>query len=83
MSLATPASPEDFSTDVRLTLRIADGDYSLGQIAPDYIILDPPSSLPPGLGEVILSIDGRERKWPVELPVGSSPTTTRTPIRRL
>lgn len=79
----TIQSAEIFSTEVRLTLRIGDDLYSLGQIAPDYVILTPPQELPAAFGEVILSIDGRERIWPVELPVGSSPTTSRTPIIRV
>lgn len=73
----------NFCTEVRLKLRTVDGEFSLGQIAPDFIILDPPLSLPPGAGEIVLSIDGRERTWTVELPAGSSTAVSRTAIRRL
>ncbi len=82
MSIVSTPTPEVFSTEVRLTLRTTAGQFSLGQIAPDYIILHPLHQLPPGTGEIILSINGRERVWEVDLPEGSSPTKPRTAIRR-
>lgn len=83
MSLAPSVASGGYSADVRLTLRAGACCWRLGQIAPDYIVFDPPASLPPGPAEVILTIDGRDRIWRVELPDGSSTGTARTPIRRV
>jgi hypothetical protein len=35
-------------------------------------MLDDPADYPPGGAEIRMSIDGRERRWPVQLPEGIS-----------
>ena len=52
--------------------------FSIGQLGPDFIILDDPAVLPPSQGEITLSIDGRVRRWPVHLPDGIAPGQVRT-----
>ena len=44
--------------------------FVIGQLGPDFVILDDPVDHPPAEGEIIMSIDGRERRWHVHLPSG-------------
>ena len=44
--------------------------FSIGQLGPDFLILDNPADQPPGDGEIAVSIDGRQRRWGVRLPDG-------------
>jgi hypothetical protein len=44
--------------------------FSVGQLGPDFLILDDPADHPPGDAEIVLSIDGRVKRWPVQLPDG-------------
>lgn len=43
---------------------------SIGQLGPDFIILDNPADHLPSTAEIVLSIDGRERRWTIALPDG-------------
>lgn len=61
-----------YSSDVRMRLRVNGHSFRIGQLGPDFIILDDPSDSPPGAGEITMSIDGRARSWAVELPDGIS-----------
>ena len=54
--------------------------YSVGQLGSGFLILSPPLDLPPGVGEVMLRIDGAERRIPVRLEIGSSSVRARTPV---
>ena len=51
-------------------LRLNGHVFSIGQLGPDFLILDDPADCPPAEGEIALSIDGRERRWNVHLPDG-------------
>ena len=53
-----------------MQLRVNGRTFSIGQLGPDFLILDDPSDHPPAEGEVMVSIDGRERRWTVWLPEG-------------
>jgi hypothetical protein len=44
--------------------------FSIGQLGPDFLILDDPADHPPSAAEIAFSIDGRERRWTVHLPDG-------------
>jgi hypothetical protein len=56
--------------------------FAIGQLGPDFIILDDPADHPPAEAEIALSIDGRERRWPVCLPDGMAASSPRTRISR-
>ncbi len=56
---------------------------SIGQLGPTFLILDDAVDLPPCDGEIMLSVDGRERRWRVALPEGVRPGIVRTPIAPL
>ena len=61
-----------YSADVRLELCLPDVTLELGQIGPERLILDQPMDHPPCEAEVVLHVDGSERRWPVFLPNGIS-----------
>lgn len=61
-----------YSSMVRLELVVGDQTLELGQIGPDLIHVRTPVSLPPCDADVVMHIDGRERRWPVRLPDGIS-----------
>jgi hypothetical protein len=53
-----------------MQLRVNGHIFSIGQLGPDFLILDDPADCPPAEGEIALSVDGRERRWRVRLPDG-------------
>lgn len=69
-----------YSTDVRMQLCIIGHTFRIGQLGPDFLILDEPLDYPPCTGEIIMSIDGRLRRWPVKLPHGMSASNPRISI---
>jgi hypothetical protein len=52
----------------------------IGQLGPDFLILDDPADHPPGRAEIIMSIDGRVRRWQIVLPDGISAGKPKTRI---
>jgi len=69
-----------FSADIRIYLYVGGQVFKVGQLAPDFLILDDPLDQPPGRAEISMSVDGRERRWPVELPEGIVAGRTETRI---
>ncbi len=59
-----------YSADVRMELHVNGRVLSIGQLGPDFLILDHPVDLAPGDAEIAMSIDGRKQRWPVRLPDG-------------
>jgi hypothetical protein len=59
-----------YSADVRMELRLQDRVLSIAQLGPDFLILEEPVEHPPAQAEILVSIDGRERRWMVYLPDG-------------
>ncbi len=59
-----------YSADVRMWLSVKGRVLPIGQLGPDFLILDESVDHPPTEGEITLSIDGRERRWLVYLPDG-------------
>ncbi len=51
-------------------LKIAGHVFSIGQLGPDFLLLDNPIDHPSAVGTITLRIDGREKSWPVYLPDG-------------
>ena len=60
------------------------GSRRLGvaQLGPDFIILDEPTEVPPGPGELVVLVDGNEKRRAVTLPAGIRAYEIRTPIAR-
>jgi hypothetical protein len=69
-----------YSADVRMHLAVNGSTYRIGQLGPDFLILDQPSEHPPSEAQIRLSIDGRVRYWTVNLPDGISASRRRTRI---
>jgi hypothetical protein len=68
------ATSEAHSADVQIDLFIEGQRFSVGQIGRDLLIFDDPLVLPSSRGELVLTIDGRQRRWLVSLRNGTGPT---------
>jgi len=79
MSVANP-SYGSYSADVQMELSVNGRIFSVGQLGPDFLILDDPVDHPPAEGEIMVSIDGRVRRWRVRLPDGVAVGKVRTRI---
>jgi hypothetical protein len=79
MSVANPQHG-GYSADVQMHLSVSGHVFSIGQLGPDFIILDDPTDHPPADAEITFSIDGRVRRWSVLLPNGISLGQARTRI---
>lgn len=60
------------SADVQMHLSVNGHTLSIGQLGPDYVILDAPIDYPPSDAEIFLSVDGKESRWKVRLTDGLS-----------
>ena len=69
-----------YSADVRMQLSINGHVMSIAQLGPDFIILRDRKEYPPATGEIAVWIDGRERRWNVNLPDGIHADQDETPI---
>jgi hypothetical protein len=68
------------SADVRMELRVNGCVFPIGQLGPNFIILDNPSAHAPTEGEIHMWIDDEFSQWRVRLPDGIDPKQTRTNI---
>lgn len=71
------------SAEVRMQLLMNDRALRIGQLGPNFIILDDPTGLPPGEAEIWISVDGSESRWPVWLLNGISADEPRAEISGL
>jgi hypothetical protein len=53
---------------------------SVGQLGPDFLILDTAIDHPPARGRLFFAVDGNEREWNVHLPEGISAGSRRVVI---
>lgn len=65
--------PIRYSANVTLILRVGDQTFNLAKIGPDCLVLRTPMELPPCCGEIIMTVDGHERRWPIRLHNGAVP----------
>ena len=56
------------SAVVTLRLEVGGATYELAQIGPSDVIFSEPTSLPPCAAQVVMHVDGAERRWQVNLP---------------
>ena len=68
------------SADVQIYLNVNGFVLPVGQLGPEFLILRESTEHPPVEAEIVMSIDGRERRWNVYLPEGISPDKTRTKL---
>jgi hypothetical protein len=62
-----------YSSDVRLFLLAGGQSYTRSQIGPNFVRLRAPAFIPAGEAEVLMLVDGVERRWPETLEIGSVP----------
>ena len=55
--------------------------FEVAQIGPDFMIVAESIELPPITAELIVQIDGQEKRRRLYLPNGVQKTVTRTPIQ--
>jgi hypothetical protein len=67
----------DHSATLRLNLHIAGQAYPLVKMGEKMCVLREPCDIAAGDGELILEIDGSERRWPIHLPNPVVAPTTR------
>ena len=80
--LATSQSTRH-SAQVLMELRVDAGTFRIGQLGPGFVILRPPVEIPPGIGEVVVRIDGSETRFPIRLEHGATSNQSRTPVTAL
>jgi hypothetical protein len=68
------------SAQVRMELRLDGSVLNISHLGPDYLILAQPVDHPPARAEIVMSVDGKQSRWAVELPAGVSVDTQRTEI---
>jgi hypothetical protein len=66
---------DTYSAEIRLELRVAGRTLRLAQIAPEFVILKEVVDLPPSEAEIVMYVDGNERRWAVFLLDGLSATS--------
>lgn len=54
--------------------------WPVAQLGPEFLELRTPLDHPPCEAEITMSIDGRERRWPVQLPQGVQANVWKTSI---
>jgi hypothetical protein len=69
-----------YSANVRMELCVNGYVLPIGQLGPDFIILENPKDHPPADAEIAVWIDHRERRWQVQLPNGIDATNAVTKI---
>ncbi len=63
-----------------MELRVNGSVLNISHLGPDYLILTQPVDQPPAQAEIVMSIDGKQSRWAVRLPVGVSARSVRTSI---
>jgi len=70
------------SADVKMHLILDGKTLSIGQMGPDFLILDSPIEHPPANAVLFISIDGNESKREIHLPQGISTNSPRVVIAK-
>ncbi|HEY2343529.1 MAG TPA: hypothetical protein VGH90_10885 [Chthoniobacteraceae bacterium] len=68
------------SADVDMELRVNGAVLSIGQMGPDFLLMDSLVDHPPCDATIVLRVDGVERQWRVRLPEGLSAEVERVKI---
>jgi hypothetical protein len=79
-SILTSAGYTGLSADVKMHLLLDGEILSVGQLGPDFLILDTAIDHPPSTARLFFAVDGNERQWNVHLPQGISADSRRVVI---
>ena len=63
-----------------MELRLNGTVLAVSHLGPDFLILGEAVDHPPTQAEMIMSVDGHQSRWPVQLPAGVSTASRRTRI---
>lgn len=69
-----------YSADVRIQLIVNGHILPVAQLGPHFLILRNAIDHPPTDAEIVMSIDGDVKQWPVRLPAGIAVGKVETPI---
>jgi len=81
--MSSETSIQRFSTVADFDLVVNGRSYKVAQIAPDFLLFDEPTAIPPGPAVLVIRVEGQEFRRAIELPKGASKATDRVEIRRL
>jgi hypothetical protein len=70
------------SADVKMHLLLDGQTLSVGQLGPDFLILDKAIDHPPASARLFFALDGNEREWEIRLPEGMSAGSRRVVIAK-
>lgn len=73
----------EYSSELSGYLNLGGQQFALGQLGPEYLILQNAAEAPPGHGELVLFHDGEESRLTVNLPCGISAADCKTPYEKL
>jgi hypothetical protein len=68
--MTTTPVPATHSADVTLRLILPGRTLELSQIGPREMVVREPVDLAPCFGEIVMTVDEREHRWPVRLHNG-------------
>jgi hypothetical protein len=71
------------SARVEMQLLIDGATLSIGQMGPDFLLLDKSMDHPPAEATIVFSVDGSERRWRVYLPEGLATGRERVVIAKV
>ncbi len=82
--MSSDTSVQRFSTVADFDLVVNGRTHKVAQVAPDFLLLETATEIPPGHGVLVIRVEGsQEIRRAIELPVGASQETNRVQIRRL
>ena len=82
-SILTSAGHTGHSADVKMHLRLDGQTLSVGQLGPDFLILDTAIDHPPASGRLFFAVDGNEGDLEIHLPQGISAGSRRVAIAKV
>ena len=71
--IATPPANAGYSADVHIDLHIGGELIPVAQVGGGKIIFARPTTLPAASGVLVMTIDGQEQRWEVEIDTSPSP----------
>ena len=80
-SIVTSKAKGGYSAIVEMALIIDGASHRIGQLGPDFLILETPFIHAPTSAEILTEIDGNQDRWTVYLPKGVSKTERRVVIK--
>ena len=72
-----------YSADVRMYLLLNGHTLRIGQMGPNFLLLDDTVNHPATDAEIVLSVDGQAERWKVHLPNGISSGQKLVPVSTL